>query len=172
MSTKETRAFPSTAEANPAAGQPLEPLESQVVLSAVTESPLEPLLAEAKSATMTRAMGALVVFDGIVRDHDHGQAVRALSYSAHPQAADFLAGVLEQLVQEIPGIRLWAAHRVGPIPIGQSALTVLAAAAHRGTAFTACSLAADRIKAQVPIWKEQELTDGSIQWVGIDTPAQ
>lgn len=173
MTTKDFPATPGGAPvANPYAGKPLEPIESQLVFSTVTEEPLEPLLVEAKAATMTRAMGALVVFDGIVRDHDHGQAVSALSYSAHPQAADFLADVLAQVAQEIPGIRLWAAHRVGPIPIGQSALTVLVAAAHRGTAFTACSLAADRIKAQVPIWKEQELTDGSVQWVGIDTPVQ
>lgn len=173
MTTKDTQNAQNDASvANPYAGKPLEPTESQVVFSTVTEEPLELLLAEAKAATMTRAMGALVVFDGIVRDHDHGQAVSALSYSAHPQAADFLAEVLAQVAHEIPGIRLWAAHRVGPIPIGQSALTVLAAAAHRGTAFTACSRAADRIKAQVPIWKEQELTDGSVQWVGIDTPAQ
>lgn len=83
-----------------------------------------------------------------------------------------MADLLTQVAQEIPGIRLWAAHRVGPIPIGQSALTILVAAAHRGTAFAACSLVADRIKAQVPIWKEQELANGSVQWVGIDTPAQ
>ena len=59
-----------------------------------------------------------------------------------------------------------AVHRVGPIAIGESALTVMAAAAHRGRAFDACELVADRVKARVPIWKEQELLDGSIEWVG------
>lgn len=157
--------------ANPYAGRPLEPVESTLVQAIITEDPLEPLLAEAKEATMTRAMGALVVFDGIVRDHDHGEPVAALSYSAHPDAASYLEKVVQSVAEEIPGVRLWAAHRIGPIPIGQSALTVLAAAAHRGTAFTACSLVADRVKAQVPIWKEQELQDGSLQWVGIDTPS-
>lgn len=156
--------------ANPYAGRPLEPVDSMVVHASITEDPLEPLLAGAKEATMTRAMGALVVFDGIVRDHDHGEPVAALAYSAHPQASDYLEETLNSVAREIPGVRLWAAHRIGPIPIGESALTILAAAAHRGTAFTACSLAADRIKAEVPIWKEQELTDGSVQWVGIDTP--
>lgn len=159
------------ANANPYAGQPLEPTESVVVHTEITEHPLEALLADAKTATMTRAMGALVVFDGIVRDHDHGEAVAALAYTAHPQAADMLAATVQKVSAEIPGVRLWAAHRVGPIPIGQSALTVLAAAAHRGTAFIACERVADLIKAEVPIWKEQELTDGSVQWVGIDTPS-
>ena len=70
---------------------------------------------------------------------------------------------------ELDGVRLWAVHRVGPIAIGESALTVMAAAAHRGRAFDACELVADRVKARVPIWKEQELLDGSIEWVGVDT---
>lgn len=165
-----TTNHPGSTGANPYAGRPLEPVDSTVVHASITEDPLEPLLAGAKEATMTRAMGALVVFDGIVRDHDHGEPVAALAYTAHPQATDYLERVLHSVTEEIPGVRLWAAHRIGPIPIGESALTVLAAAAHRGTAFTACSLAADRIKAEVPIWKEQELTDGSVQWVGIDTP--
>lgn len=159
-----------TTNTNPYASSPLEPQESQVVFATVTEEPLEPMLAQAKQATMTQQMGALVVFDGIVRNHDHGQAVAGLSYSAHPQASAFLTQVLDGVTGEIRGVRLWAAHRVGTIPIGQSALTVLAAAAHRGTAFEACQLAADRIKAQVPIWKEQELADGSIEWVGVDSP--
>lgn len=157
--------------ANPHAGQPLEPTSSRVIHTAVTSDPLEPLAARARQEVMTDQMGALVVFDGIVRNHDHGQAVAALSYTAHPQAAHILAATAASLARDIPGIRLWAVHRVGPIAIGESALTVLVAAAHRGTAFTACERLTDRIKAEVPIWKEQELTDGSIQWVGIDTPA-
>ncbi|WP_237200228.1 molybdenum cofactor biosynthesis protein MoaE [Rothia nasimurium] len=171
MTTKPEKPL-SPSPANPYAGRPLEPVESIVVHTNITEEPLEPLLADAKGATMTRAMGALVVFDGIVRDHDHGQAVSALSYTSHPLATDAIATVARSVADEIPGIRIWAVHRVGPIPIGESALTVLVAAAHRGTAFTACERLADRIKAEVPIWKEQELTSGAVQWVGIDTPAQ
>lgn len=154
---------------NTAESADLEPTDSQVVHTDITEKPLEPLLAEAKAQTMTDAMGALVIFDGIVRNHDHGSAVAGLSYTAHPQATQFIAQVVQSVAAEIAGVRLWAVHRVGPIAIGESALTVLAAAAHRAVAFEACQMVADRIKAQVPIWKEQELTDGSIEWVGIDT---
>ena len=118
---------------------------------------------------MTDAMGALVIFDGIVRNHDHGSAVRGLSYSAHPQAHEYIAEVAAEVAAELDGVRLWAVHRVGPIAIGESALTVMAAAAHRDRAFDACELVADRVKARVPIWKEQELLDGSIEWVGVDT---
>ena len=62
-----------------------EPSGSTVVFTDITEAPLEPLYAAAKAEVMTDAMGALVIFDGIVRNHDHGSAVRGLSYSAHPQ---------------------------------------------------------------------------------------
>ena len=142
---------------------------STVVFTDITEAPLEPLYAAAKAEVMTDAMGALVIFDGIVRNHDHGSAVRGLSYSAHPQAREYIAEVAAEVAAELDGVRLWAVHRVGPIAIGESALTVMAAAAHRGRAFDACELVADRVKARVPIWKEQELLDGSIEWVGVDT---
>ena len=45
---------------------------------------------------------------------------------------------------------------------------MLAAAAHRGDAFAACSEMADRVKAEVPIWKEQALVDGPVTWVGLE----
>ena len=138
-----------------------EPTGSVVMFTDITEEALEPLANAAKAQVMTEAMGALVVFDGIVRNHDHGSAVRGLSYSAHPQAKEYIARVVQSVADELEGVRLWAVHRVGPIAIGESALTVLAAAA--------CEAVADRVKAQVPIWKEQELTDGSTEWVGIDT---
>lgn len=160
----------TTKAPNPYADSPLEPQDSAVVYTAITQDPLEPLLAQAKLATMTEQMGALVIFDGIVRNHDHGEAVAGLSYSAHPKAAELLERTVAAVAGGLSGVRLWAVHRVGPIKIGESALTVLAAAAHRGLAFTACERTADRIKAEVPIWKEQELTSGAIEWVGIDTP--
>lgn len=148
-----------------------EPTGSLVVLTDITSEPLEPLAAAAKSEVMTAAMGALVSFDGIVRNHDHGCAVRGLSYSAHPQAQEYMARAVRSVADEIDGVRLWAVHRVGAVALGESALTVLAAAAHRGQAFEACQMVADRIKAQVPIWKEQELADGQTEWVGTDTAA-
>lgn len=163
MTTKPNE--PSVIAANE---EPLEPQRSQVIFTDITESPLEPIAARARREVMTDQMGALVIFDGIVRNHDHGESVAGLSYSAHPQAADFIADVVASVAHDIPGVRLWAVHRVGPIAIGESALTVLAAAAHRGQAFEACQRTADRVKAEVPIWKEQELTDGRMEWVGID----
>ncbi|MCZ2403579.1 molybdenum cofactor biosynthesis protein MoaE [Paenarthrobacter sp. Z7-10] len=63
-------------------------------------------------------------------------------------------------------LRVWAAHRVGPLEIGDAALVCAVAAPHRQLAFAACAELVDRIKDQVPIWKEQYFADGSVEWVG------
>lgn len=139
----------------------------RILTADVTESPLEPMARLGREEVMTRSMGALVVFDGVVRDHDGGRDVSALAYSAHPSAAEAMAETARTVLAEHPGVRLWAVHRVGAVPIGESALTVMAAAAHRGEAFAACEAMTDAVKVRVPIWKEQTLGDGSAEWVGL-----
>lgn len=139
-----------------------------VIGALMTAAPIEELLAAARRETLTEAMGALVTFEGVVRDHDGGQRVTQLSYSAHPTAAERIAAVAGEVVEKHPQTRLWTAHRTGDLRIGDLAFVVLAAAAHRGHAFAAASELADRVKAEVPIWKEQLLTDGSTQWVGLE----
>nr|WP_245992244.1 molybdenum cofactor biosynthesis protein MoaE [Corynebacterium choanae] len=139
----------------------------KVVDARITDEPLEPLIAAAKAQTMTAAMGALVTFDGIVRDHDEGNSVDWLDYSAHPQAADQLASIAAEVAADYP-VRLWVAHRTGKLAIGESAFVVLAASAHRQAAFHAAETLAHRVKSEVPIWKHQQLADGTTQWVGIE----
>lgn len=140
----------------------------KVLAAFMTTDPLEPQLTEARTATVTEAMGALVVFEGIVRDHDGGQRVRSLTYTSHPSADQEITHVAAEVSHAHPRTRLWTAHRTGALTIGEDAFVVMAAAAHRGDAFAAASELADRVKAEVPIWKEQELTDGTNTWVGLE----
>ncbi|PFG28937.1 molybdopterin converting factor, large subunit [Corynebacterium renale] len=140
----------------------------KVISARMTTQPLEELQGEARSATVTEAMGALVTFEGIVRDHDGGQRVKNLTYTAHPSAQQEIEAVVARISAEHPNTRMWVAHRTGPLTIGEIAFLVLVASAHRGDAFAACSAVADAVKAEVPIWKEQELLDGSAQWVGLE----
>lgn len=110
--------------------------------------------------------GALVTFRGIVRDHDHGAAVSALDYQAHPDAQGFL----EECCREIAGttgLRVAAAHRVGSLAIGDVALVAAVAAPHRAEAFAATQQLVELIKQRVPIWKRQHLADGATEWVGL-----
>jgi molybdopterin synthase catalytic subunit len=115
---------------------------------------------------LSSADGALVVFEGVIRDHDHGAAVTALEYSAHPDAEAFLATVCRELA-ESSGLFVAAAHRTGSLVVGDVALVAAVAAPHRAEAFAVCAAVVDRIKAEVPIWKRQHLADGATEWVGL-----
>jgi molybdopterin synthase catalytic subunit len=151
----------------------------------------EPISVEqAIAAVESDTAGAVVSFSGVVRNHDGGKQVSRLSYSAHPTAHQVMADVVARLVAEhsvpaedgSPGespedaaggaqeeqqpVRIWAAHRIGMLEIGDPALVCAVSAAHRGQAFAVCAELVDRIKAQVPIWKEQFFADGSVEWVG------
>ena len=130
----------------------------------ISETPIDRAAIEAQ--VMTDADGALVTFEGVVRNHDHGLAVTALEYQAHPEAARFMAEACEQIAQAT-GLRVAAAHRVGQLQIGDVALVASVAAAHRGDAFAACQQLVDLIKLTVPIWKRQHLADGTTEWVGL-----
>ena len=110
--------------------------------------------------------GALVTFRGIVRNHDHGSAVTALDYSAHPDAQRFLEECCRE-VADASGLRVAAAHRVGSLTIGDVALVAAVAAPHRKAAFEATEQLVALIKQRVPIWKRQHLADGVTEWVGL-----
>lgn len=139
-----------------------------VVHAGVTEKPLEDALRQAKQDTITHAMGAVVTFEGIVRDHDDGNSVIALSYSHHPSANSVITQIATEVSSRHPDTRLWAAHRIGDLAVGDMAFLVVAAAAHRLEAFEACTELVDEVKARLPIWKEQTMTNGATQWVGTE----
>lgn len=139
----------------------------QVVFSGLAAGPIS--LPEALAAVEAADCGAVVGFSGVVRDHDGGRAVAALGYSAHPEAERVFNALMDCVADDFPGTRLWAQHRVGDLQIGDPALVCAVAAAHRGLAFEACSALVDRIKAEVPIWKEQFFADGGSEWVGAGT---
>ncbi|WP_026549886.1 molybdenum cofactor biosynthesis protein MoaE [Arthrobacter sp. Br18] len=121
---------------------------------------------DALAAVDSAACGAVVGFSGVVRNHDGGKDVASLSYSAHPSAERTIREVAEEIAARYDGVRIWVAHRVGPLEIGDSALVAAVAAGHRGEAFAACSALVDAVKDRVPIWKEQFFSDGTVEWVG------
>ncbi|MFR9751374.1 molybdenum cofactor biosynthesis protein MoaE [Nocardia sp. 004] len=136
--------------------------ETMVQLARISDQPLDP--AEVEAAVTGPHYGATVVFTGKVRDHDGGQAVSALEYSAHPQAERFLRTVCAELATA-HGLPVAAVHRVGALTIGDYAIVVAVSAAHRAEAFAACAELVDRIKHEVPIWKRQVFADGLSEWV-------
>ena len=139
-----------------------------VIAAKIVQSPIEELLVDARSLTATEAMGAVVTFEGVVRNHDGGHQVASLRYSHHPSAQQILDRLAVGIARENPEIRLWSAHRIGQLQIGDLAFCVIVASAHRTAAFAAATAFVDRVKAEVPIWKSQDLGDGTTQWVGIE----
>jgi molybdopterin synthase catalytic subunit len=111
------------------------------------------------------AAGATVSFSGDVRNHDGGRSVQTLTYEGHPNAERILAEVASDVAQRFDIIALAVAHRIGPIPIGESALVAAVSAAHRGEAFAAGTELVEQVKAQLPVWKHQVFTDGTEEWV-------
>ncbi|HEY2642553.1 MAG TPA: molybdenum cofactor biosynthesis protein MoaE [Galbitalea sp.] len=141
-----------------------DPIGTAVPYARVTTDPLD--RAAVERAVLSDSDGALVVFEGIIRDHDGGKAVRGIEYQAHPDAEAFLRSVCVQISAET-GLRTAAAHRYGELGIGDVALVAAAAAPHRAEAFAACQRLVDEIKARTPIWKRQHLDDGTSEWVGL-----
>jgi molybdopterin synthase catalytic subunit len=126
----------------------------------------EPLsIDEVRAAAADPAAGALVLFLGTVRDHDHGRGVTGLSYSAHPSAAAELARVAEKIAASHQVRAIAVTHRTGDLRIGDLAVVAAVSAAHRGEAFAACEALIDELKATVPIWKHQFFDGGESEWV-------
>ncbi|GAA3766407.1 molybdenum cofactor biosynthesis protein MoaE [Microbacterium kribbense] len=119
-----------------------------------------------RAGVVSESAGALVEFCGIVRNHDHGRDIRSLDYEAHPTAQQ----VIEQCCRDVSastGLPVIAAHRIGPLQIGDVALYAAVAASHRKEAFDACEELVEKIKRNIPIWKRQYFPDGVSEWVGL-----
>jgi molybdopterin synthase catalytic subunit len=134
-----------------------------VVLAEVRDVPLD-AAAHEKAVTDHRA-GAVVMFEGVVRDHDHGRGVTLLEYEGHPSAASVLREVAADIAADPDVHAVAVSHRVGALAIGDVALVAAVSTAHRQAAFAACARLVDEVKARLPIWKRQVFTDGTEEWV-------
>jgi molybdopterin synthase catalytic subunit len=131
---------------------------------ALRDSPLD--INEVYDAVSDAAAGGIAMFVGTVRDNDSGRAVEMLGYTAHPSALESLQAVAERVAAERGAVAIAAVHRVGDLGLGEIAVMVAAACAHREAAFDVCRQLIDDLKATVPIWKHQRFTDGTEEWVG------
>lgn len=111
------------------------------------------------------AHGGVASFLGQVRDHHDGRTVRRLEYSAYgPMAEEECARIVAEAEARWP-VRIALEHRVGTLEIGDVAVAVAAAGAHRDEAFAACRFVIEEAKRRVPIWKKEFYLDGAVQWV-------
>ena len=126
------------------------PLSAETLLAAVADSDC----------------GGNVLFLGTVRGHTDEVETARLEYEAYVEmAAVVMAQIAGQATRLWPGVRLAMAHRTGALPPGAAAVGVAAAAAHRADAFAAARYCIERVKAELPVWKREEMPGGTGAWV-------
>jgi molybdopterin synthase catalytic subunit len=109
--------------------------------------------------------GGLVTFQGLVRDHHEGRGVLGIEYSAYEAMAESVAqSVVVEATTRWP-VRIALLHRLGELAVGDVAVAIAAAGAHRDEAFAACRYVIEEVKRRVPIWKRERYADGTEEWV-------
>ena len=107
--------------------------------------------------------GALVVFDGFVRNHFKGHRTLYLEYEAYePMAHAKMREIGAQIREKFAIRRLAIVHRLGRLEVGDTSVVIAVSAAHRAAAFDACRYAIDTLKRTVPIWKKEFFAGGAV----------
>lgn len=137
----------------------------------LTRSPIPS--AEIIASTKRGEDGAVVVFDGIVRNETRGRSVLHLDYEAYEEMA---LKQMERIASDVKpkfGVRhVTIVHRLGRLQVGESSILIVVASAHRAQAFDASRWLIDTIKTTVPIWKKETFADGAVWADGEPFPAE
>jgi molybdopterin synthase catalytic subunit/molybdopterin converting factor small subunit len=121
--------------------------------------PADALIAAAKQGSD----GAVVVFDGIVRDNTRGRRTLYLDYEAYEEMAERQIGELAGVaLEKFPVRAVTLVHRLGRLAIGDTSVLIIVASAHRAAAFEASRWLIDTLKKTVPIWKKETFADGAV----------
>ena len=116
--------------------------------------------------------GAVVVFEGIVRNHSAGRETLYLEYEAYePMALAKMKEIAAEMRDKFPIDGVVVVHRLGRLEIGETSVLIAVSAAHRAAAFEACRWGIDTLKRTVPIWKKEYFADGAV-WVEGELPAR
>jgi len=110
--------------------------------------------------------GALVTFEGWVRDHNQGKSVTSLEYQVYQELAQKEGlKIIQEATEKFDLHKAIAVHRSGHLVIGETAVWVGTTASHRHTAFKATQYIIDQIKIRLPIWKKEHYVNEPAEWV-------
>jgi len=140
---------------------------SSDLLFSISDQPID--LISLNDALADPSAGAVLGFEGRVRNHNEGKAVSRLEYQAYPVLA--LATGQRILAEEAARhglLRVRAVHRTGCMAVGDVAVWVGVASAHRAAAFDGARAILERLKYELPIWKKETYEGGRSEWVGPD----
>ena len=120
----------------------------------------------ARARLLDARAGGYASFEGGVRDHNDGRAVVGLHYEAYADLAEREGEtILAEAIRRFDIVDAACVHRTGELAIGELAVWVGVAAAHRDAAFAACRWIIDEVKARVPIWKRERYAEGDAGWL-------
>ena len=123
----------------------------------------------AKEAVADKSCGALVVFEGWIRDHNEGQEVERLEYEVYrPVAEKEGARIVDEAIERFGISHAVCIHREGLLELGEIAVIVCVSSPHRGEAFDACRYIIDETKTRLPIWKKEHYVSGISEWVNCE----
>jgi molybdopterin synthase catalytic subunit len=137
----------------------------------ITREPIDKTALERR--LLTGAAGAVVTFDGVVREQTKGRRVVRLQYEAYaPMAVKELRRIGAEVRERWPEVeRVGIIHRFGELAVSESSVVIVITSPHRRVAFEACRFAIDRLKQTVPIWKKEVFEDGE-EWVEGERPVE
>jgi MoaE-MoaD fusion protein len=109
--------------------------------------------------------GAVVDFEGVVRNNTKGRATKFLDYECYePMAVKMMAEIGREIAGTFAIGRIAMVHRLGRLQIGEASVAIVVTAPHRKPAFEAALEGINRLKRLVPIWKKEHFADGEV-WV-------
>ena len=126
-------------------------------------------VAVAREAMADNSCGALVVFEGWIRNHNEGQEVLRLEYEVYrPVAEKEGSRIIDEALERFGASNALCIHREGLLELGEIAVIVCVSSPHRGEAFDACRYIIDQTKTRLPIWKKEHYRSGVSEWVNCE----
>ena len=163
-SRADTEAGPNGAPATPEESSPwLASSEDKRGFYALTNNAID--VEGLKRRVLRAADGAVIVFEGVVRDHSSGRRTRFLDYDCYlPLALRKMQEIGRDILDKHPVGRIAMVHRLGRLEISETSVAIVVASAHRRPAYEASLEAINRLKKLVPVWKKEYFEDGDV-WV-------
>ena len=105
--------------------------------------------------------GAILIFEGVARDHFDGRPVTRLEYEAYGEMARAeMQKIAEEATAKWPQVRISIGHRTGVVAIEETSLIIAVGAPHRPESYEASRFVLETIKERLPVWKKEVYADG------------
>jgi molybdopterin synthase catalytic subunit len=129
-------------------------LNNTLIRCEITSEPLD--VNSAYRFVQDPAAGAINMFVGEVRNHHNGKAVEKLFYDCYPEMGEsVLQDICQQVAKALPLCKIFVQHRYGELDIGESSVLIMVSSGHRDESFKACRYIIERIKLDLPVWKQE-----------------